>query len=78
MTFLRILLGMTYVARWIFLRPATLRKGHPWPFSIGFLLSDSADHRRADRRHRTRCRTSGRDGLAASLKGNRFCGSERP
>lgn len=38
MTFLWILLGILYVACWIFLGLATFRKGHYWLFWIGFIL----------------------------------------
>jgi ABC-type multidrug transport system permease subunit len=38
MTFLWILLGIVYVACWIYFGLATLRKGHYWLFWIGFFL----------------------------------------
>ena len=38
MTFLWILLGIVYIACWVFLGLATFRKGHYWLFWIGFLL----------------------------------------
>ena len=38
MTFLWILLGILYLACWIFLGLATFRKGHYWLFWIGFLF----------------------------------------
>jgi hypothetical protein len=38
MTVLWVLLGVLYVACWIFLGVATFRKGHYWLFFIGFLF----------------------------------------
>ena len=38
MTFLWILLGIVYVACWIYFGLATFRKGHYWMFWIGFFL----------------------------------------
>jgi len=38
MTFLWILLGIVYIACWLFLGLATFRKGHYWMFWIGFFL----------------------------------------
>ena len=38
MEFLWILLGILYIACWVFLGLATFRKGHYWLFWIGFVL----------------------------------------
>ena len=38
MTFLWILLGIVYVACWIYFGLATFRKGHYWMFWIGFFI----------------------------------------
>jgi hypothetical protein len=38
MTFLWILLGIVYIACWIYFGLATFRKGHYWMFWIGFFL----------------------------------------
>jgi ABC-type multidrug transport system permease subunit len=38
MTFLWILLGIIYVACWVYFGLATFRKGHYWMFWIGFFL----------------------------------------
>ena len=38
MTFLWILLGIIYVACWIYFGLSTFRKGHYWMFWIGFFL----------------------------------------
>ncbi len=38
MTFLWILLGIVYVACWVFFGLSTFRKGHYWMFWIGFFL----------------------------------------
>ena len=38
MTFLWILLGIVYVACWVYFGLATFRKGHYWMFWIGFFL----------------------------------------
>ena len=38
MTFLWILLGIVYIACWVYFDLATFRKGHYWLFWIGFLL----------------------------------------
>ena len=38
MTFLWILLGILYVACWVYFGLATFRKGHYWLFWIGFFL----------------------------------------
>ena len=38
MTFLEILLGIVYIACWIYFGLATLRNGHYWMFWIGFLI----------------------------------------
>jgi hypothetical protein len=38
MTALGIVLGILYIACWIFLGLATFRKGHYWMFWIGFIF----------------------------------------
>ena len=38
MTFLWILLGIIYVACWIYFGLSTFRKGHYWMFWIGFIF----------------------------------------
>ena len=38
MTFLEILLGIVYVACWIYFGLATFRNGHYWMFWIGFFI----------------------------------------
>ena len=38
MTFLWILLGIVYIACWIYFGLATFRKGHYWMFWIGFFI----------------------------------------
>ena len=38
MTFLWILLGIVYVACWVYFGLATFRKGHYWMFWIGFFI----------------------------------------
>ena len=38
MTFLWILLGIVYVACWVYFGLATFRRGHYWMFWIGFFL----------------------------------------
>jgi ABC-type multidrug transport system permease subunit len=38
MTILWILLGIVYIACWIYFGLATFRKGHYWMFWIGFFL----------------------------------------
>lgn len=38
MTFLWILLGVVYVACWIYFGLATFRKGHYWMFWLGFII----------------------------------------
>jgi hypothetical protein len=38
MTFLWILLGIVYVACWIYFGVMTFRKGHYWRFWIGFIF----------------------------------------
>jgi ABC-type multidrug transport system permease subunit len=38
MTFLWILLGVVYVACWIYFGLATFHKGHYWMFWIGFFI----------------------------------------
>jgi hypothetical protein len=38
MEWLWVLLGILYIAIWIFLGLATFRKGHYWLFGIGFIF----------------------------------------
>lgn len=56
MTFLWIVLGIIYVACWIYFGLTTFRKGHYWMFWIGFLLPDPVDRWRVDSTDSTRRR----------------------
>ena len=56
MTFLWILLGILYVAVWIYFGLATFRKGHYWLFWIGFIFP-VLDRRSPDQAHGTRGRS---------------------
>ena len=38
MTFLWIVLGVVYIACWVYFGLATFRKGHYWMFGIGFFI----------------------------------------
>ena len=56
MTFLWILLGIIYVACWIYFGLSTFRKGHYWMFWDRILLPVPLDHWRIDRPDSTRRR----------------------
>ena len=58
MTFLWILLGILYIACWIYFGMATFRKGHYCALLGRFHLPDPVDHRRAHSAHTRRLRES--------------------
>jgi hypothetical protein len=68
MTFLSILLGIVYVACWIYFGLATVPQGPLLDVLDRVLPPVSVDHRRLDRPHRTRRRMRSRHCLAAAAQ----------